>query len=220
MKRNWFVIFLVIAGVVFTGVIFCASAYESSSYYPKGTTPTHLYVIAESDMTPQERVMIATLQGLLAKTSATGIWIEPTGNHADPYSTWLSYLNSEYGVEYETKTDPWWLLDHFKLNIDGLFFLEYSRYNSYKGTIVWSNNKPVISAREMLWWHLDELIVIDHINSAPRDPCSADGYTLVVVHPWSKSLSDVQTVINGLASDVRVVTPEVFVKLIAENVEH
>ncbi len=523
MKKNWLVILLLMAGVIFAGVIFCALAYENGSYYPKGTTPTYLYAIAESGMTKQERVMIATLQGLLAKTSATGIWIEPPGESSHSYSTWLSYLNSEYGVEYETKTDPWWLLDHFKSgidgyilyedgndsvnaatslagvmnaivveqgmeervqsydlaclldvrnrdeawikanywdqlrhdlvveqresfttrlrdyaalvntftffdekdplfrasvmgsleddsvclgwadppygedkfigqnsargvfqlpsdharnlsilsgiseaslsqnthqtpvleedvhyvtflmtdgdnvqwvlgdfqsdpksrwwaspfrgtfnmgwgispsfidlapsvmkwyyntasngeykdyfvvgpsgggyqypssyppeeldlhvqrlndymgradlsiveiidfnlyntsvwdkytaqpNIDGLFFLEYSRYNSYNGTIVWSNDKPVISAREMLNSFLDELIIINNVNSASRDPHSADGYSLVMVGCWNKDLSDIQTTIEGFADDVRVVTPEVFVKLITENVEH
>ncbi len=89
MKKSWFVIFLFVAGMVFAGIIFCASAYESGSYYPKGTTPTYLYAIAESGMTFQERVMIATLQGILAKTSATGIWIEPPCESSHSYSTLL-----------------------------------------------------------------------------------------------------------------------------------
>jgi hypothetical protein len=108
-------------------------------------------------------------------------------------------------------------------NIDGLFYLEYTLYNQHNGAIVWSNGKPVISAREMLWPGLsgcDENSVINHINSAPRDPYSASGYSLVMVLAWSKSLSDVQRVINGLDPDVRVVTPEAFVNLIAENVAH
>lgn len=107
MKKSCLVI-LLIAGVVFFASAY-ASAYENGSYYPKGTTPTYLYVIAESNMTFEERVIVAILQGLLAKTSATGIWIEPPGESSHSYSTWLSYLNSEYGVEYETKNDPWWL---------------------------------------------------------------------------------------------------------------
>ncbi|MCM3597889.1 hypothetical protein M4D55_19140 [Metabacillus idriensis] len=106
-------------------------------------------------------------------------------------------------------------------NIDALFYLEYSRYDTHKGKIVWSNNKPIISAREMLWDGLDgadEQSVIDKINSSQRNPKSEQGYTLVLVHAWSKSLSDVKTVVEQLDSDVEVVTPENFVSLIQENV--
>lgn len=108
-------------------------------------------------------------------------------------------------------------------NIDALFYLEYSRYDTHKGKIVWSNDKPIISAREMLWSGLagaDEKSVIESINSAPRNPESEQGYTLVLVHAWSKSLSDVKTVVEQLNSDVEVVTPEDFTSLIKENVTH
>jgi hypothetical protein len=108
-------------------------------------------------------------------------------------------------------------------NIDALFYLEYSRYDTHKGKIVWSNDKPIISAREMLWSGLagaDEQSVIESINSAPRNPESEQGYTLVLVHAWSKSLSDVKTVVEQLDSDVEVVTPEDFSSLIKENVTH
>lgn len=516
MKKNWFVILLLIAGMAF-GTAFQALAYEDGSYYPKGTTPTYLYTIAKSDMTTQEAVMIVTLQGIVAKTSGTGIWIIP---NYEGYLIWLPQLNSEYDVGYESKTDPWWHLDHFKSYIDGyilyddsnedsvnaatslagiknaiavedsiestvqsyglsclvdvtnrdeawvkdnywaqlrhdivieqdelqpklrdyaamaniftffdgnttwresvmqaleddspcigwgdggedqfvgpssdegafyvaanhcwnlpnlsgiteeslsqqthvdptleenvhyvtflladgdnlqwfmgglcgtgdwwespkrgnfnmgwgipisaidlcpsvvkwyyndasnttsakdyfvvgasgggymypdqypsaeldlhterlndymgradlslvqvidfssindislwdhytqrsnikaVIYLDFTDYGKYEGQINWSNNKPVISAREVLWEGLsegDETSIINNINSAPRDPYSSDGYSLVMVHPWSKGLSNVQTVIDGLDSDVRVVTPEAFVKLIYEG---
>lgn len=59
--------------------------------------------------------------------------------------------------------------------IDGLIYLEYSRYDSHKGKVVWANGKPVISARTMLWDGLpgaDEASVIAELNSATRDPHS------------------------------------------------
>jgi hypothetical protein len=107
-------------------------------------------------------------------------------------------------------------------SIDGLFYLEYSRYSKYEGAINWSNGKPVISAREMLWGGLDgtdEQSVIQDINNAAKNPQSSSGYTVVMVHPWSKSLDSVQTVVENLNSDVEVVTPEVLVQLITENVK-
>jgi GxGYxYP putative glycoside hydrolase C-terminal domain/GxGYxY sequence motif in domain of unknown function N-terminal len=108
-------------------------------------------------------------------------------------------------------------------NIHGLFYFEYSRYSKHNGAIRWSNGKPVISAREMLWEGLagcDNQSVINHINAAAKNPKSPDGYSVVLVHPWSKSLDDVKDVIDHLSADVEVVPPEVFVKLVTKNVEH
>lgn len=105
--------------------------------------------------------------------------------------------------------------------VDGLFYLEYSRYDGGNGRIVWSNDKPVISARRMLWDGLDgadEQNVADAINAAPRDPGSADSYTLVSVHAWSKDLAAIRTVVEKLDPHVRVVSPGAFTRLVSENV--
>ncbi len=82
-------------------------------------------------------------------------------------------------------------------------------------------SQPVISARHMLWDGLDgadEESVITAINAAPTDPQSADSYTLVSVHAWSKNLADVKTVIDNLDPDVRVVSPGAFTRLVTDNV--
>ncbi|TLS46671.1 hypothetical protein FE633_08235 [Streptomyces montanus] len=74
------------------------------------------------------------------------------------------------------------------------------------------------SQRDVLWAGLtEEPELIDNINSRPADPASADGYTLVLVHCWTKSLANVQTVVDGLAPHVEVVTPRAFVRLIDDN---
>jgi hypothetical protein len=104
--------------------------------------------------------------------------------------------------------------------IDALFYMEYAPYNGAHGAIAFSSNgKPIISAREMLWGGLEEETnVIVNINSAPRDPSSPAGYSMVAVHVWTKNLDNVQQVVTNLASDVRVVTPEIFAKLIRTNI--
>ena len=56
--------------------------------------------------------------------------------------------------------------------IDGLIYLEYSRYDGLKGRVVWSEGKPVISARTMLWDGLDgadEASVTAELNAATRN---------------------------------------------------
>jgi hypothetical protein len=104
--------------------------------------------------------------------------------------------------------------------IDGLIYLEYSRYDAHKGEVIWANGKPVISARTMLWDGLpgaDEASVIAELNNATRNPGSTEGYSVVLWHAWSKTLDDVMTVVDGLAPHVKVVPPDTLVKMVARN---
>ncbi len=105
--------------------------------------------------------------------------------------------------------------------IEGLIYLEYSRYDTHKGRVVWANDKPVISARTMLWDGLDgadEASVTAELNAAGRDPRTAAGYSIVMWHAWSKSLDNVRAVVDNLAPHVRVVTPDTLVRLVARHV--
>ncbi|TDO52727.1 GxGYxY motif-containing protein [Kribbella sp. VKM Ac-2527] len=104
--------------------------------------------------------------------------------------------------------------------IDGLIYLEYSRYDTHKGQVVWFEGKPVISARTMLWDGLpgaDETSVIAELNSATRNPSSTAGYSVVLWHAWSKSVDSVMTVVNGLAPHVKIVPPDTLVRMVATN---
>lgn len=104
-------------------------------------------------------------------------------------------------------------------NIDALFYFgPTAKGSGTKGGIRWVNGKPVIAQRDVLWaGQTEEPELIDHINKRPAAPASADGYTLVLVHCWTKSLTDVRTVVNGLGPQVEVVTPRTFVRLINDN---
>lgn len=105
-------------------------------------------------------------------------------------------------------------------NINALLYLEYSPYNGAHGAVLFSTNgQPVIAARDLLYSGLEnETNLINNLNSYPRDPSSPAGYTFVSVHVWSKTQGNVLQVVTNLAPDVRVVTPDVFVKLIRNNV--
>jgi hypothetical protein len=107
--------------------------------------------------------------------------------------------------------------------IDGLIYLEYSRYDGHKGEVVWSEGKPVISARTMLWDGLegaDEASVTAELNSAVRNPRSTAGYSVVLWHAWSKSVDNVMTVVNGLAPHVKVIPPDTLVKMVGKYAQH
>ncbi|MCQ6563068.1 GxGYxYP domain-containing protein [Paenibacillus mendelii] len=106
-------------------------------------------------------------------------------------------------------------------NVDGVIYLEYSNHKALNGAIKWANDKPIVTPREMLWEGnagSDNASVVNHIRNAARNPKSAVGYSLVLVHAWSKSMDDVKSVIDQFGEDVRVVTPDKMVELIKQNV--
>ncbi|MET3877779.1 hypothetical protein ABIE50_003191 [Chitinophaga sp. OAE865] len=104
-----------------------------------------------------------------------------------------------------------------KTNIDALMYTGYGEAPG--GSIQFAaNGKPVIEARDNLWAGLEEEgTVISNINARPADPYNAAGYTLVFVHTWTKNMAAIRTVIDGLHANVKVVTPDVFVKLVRTN---
>lgn len=112
-------------------------------------------------------------------------------------------------------------------NINGLLYLNYYKNNSYEGKIVWSNNKPVVSCRDLLWGGLeDEIELINNINTRVNlgytDIKNPNSYTFVYVHVWSNTMDNVNDVISKLNknSKVRIVTPDVFMRLIEKNIPH
>lgn len=114
-----------------------------------------------------------------------------------------------------------------KSNIEGLFYLDYHRHDKFQGEILWSNEKPLVSCRDLLWSNLeneDELLkkINDRVNSGQVNVCTPEAYTFVYVHAWSKEVGSVEEVVNKLNRNpaVRIVPPEVFMKLIKANVRH
>ena len=114
-----------------------------------------------------------------------------------------------------------------KPNIHGLFYLDYHRHDNYHVEILWSNNKPIVSCRNLLWDGLeneDDLVnkINDRVNLGELDICDPKSYTFVYVHAWSKSMSSIEKVVNELNknSKVRIVAPETFMKLIEKNITH
>ena len=112
-------------------------------------------------------------------------------------------------------------------NIHGLLYLNYYKNNNYEGKIVWSNNKPIVSCRDLLWWGLEsENNLIDNINKRINlgytDIKNPNSYSFVyMVYVWSNTMDNVNDVINKLSQNpkVRIVTPNNFMKLINENVK-
>lgn len=114
-----------------------------------------------------------------------------------------------------------------KTNIQGLFYLDYHRHDKFQGEILWSNNKPIVSCRDLLWNTLeneDELVkkINDRVNLGQVNACNPDAFTFVYVHAWSKGVSNVEEVVSKLKENpnVTIVSPEIFMELIKRNVRH
>lgn len=114
--------------------------------------------------------------------------------------------------------------------IEGLIVMNYANYYlGYGGKIDWVHNKPVVSPKYKLWnergdetkanydpaWFSDREHLVTNLKSAatsPRNLKSKSGYTLVVVHCWSRALEDVWWVADQLkdTAGVKIVSPDVF----------
>ena len=105
------------------------------------------------------------------------------------------------------------------------FYLDYKKNNNYNGEIVWSNNKPVVSCRDLLWGGLeDSNQLIENINSRANTDninlTNEAAYTFVYLHVWSNDMTILQNVVTELDKNpkVRIVTPDIFMKLIKDNI--
>lgn len=93
-----------------------SKAYEpiNNKYYPSLNRPAHLYVIKSSSMNDAQKIMILTLQGIVAQNKPE-IYVD----FGDSSTTWLDDLKNNYSISYERNEDPWWYIDHFKSTLDG-----------------------------------------------------------------------------------------------------
>lgn len=146
--------------------------------------------------------------------------------HVDRMAAWMALgdLNQVEILDHHSLFDTsLWDVYTARPEIDSLIYLEYGDHSEPQGTLVWSNDKPVLTPRIKLWNGLpnsDETTIQNVINSAPRDPTSPQGYSLVIVGIWGHSLDDIDSIIAGFSPDVQVVTPGALASLVADNVPH
>lgn len=132
----------------------------------------------------------------------------------------VSILDTEYGALCRENIRPY----ADQSNVIGGFWLWYDDYAGHEGDIIFVNGKPFISARYNLWEDKDHPEgkdapgeIIQALNNAPADPHRIWGYSLVNVHPWSRSMNEVREIVSSLDRDVRVVTPEEFIVQVKRN---
>jgi hypothetical protein len=117
--------------------------------------------------------------------------------------------------------------------VDAVLWYDYADYSGLRGSIGWSNGKPVVGGRFNLWGDGSNPAgptfknvtgLVAALLGQARDPSSAAGYSLVPVHAWSHNVSDARAVADALAAalpggGVDVVPPDEFVARIVANVK-
>lgn len=111
---------LVLAAAVLWAGFIRAHAAEGRMF-PKGEKLTSLVVVDMGGLNRAERVMVSTLQGVLAKSSSRQIFMEERGG-----PPWAHFLAQHYGVTVTTAADPWNLIAKFATNVDGYILYDYA----------------------------------------------------------------------------------------------
>ena len=100
-----------LAGIIFWAGFVPLRA-DEGRLFPKGQKLTSVVAVDMRKLNAPERVMISTLQGILAKSSSRQIFMD------EPSPPWMSFLTERYGMRVTTVPDPWELLAQFATNID------------------------------------------------------------------------------------------------------
>ena len=110
--------------------------------------------------------------------------------------------------------------------IDAVFLYEFNGYSELKGSISFVAGKPIIGGRFNLWspdfYDVEQLAAA--LKSLPNltDVSSEQGYSLIPVHAWSHTVTDVLKVKEILERDGRfeVVLPSELVRRVVAHCVH
>ena len=218
--KNWF-------GSPYRGNFNLGWSISPSIYYLAPTVFDKYYKSASHSKYSDNFVVPASGNGYMYPSKFP---FEKLGDYTKRLNEYMAIVDQHYILILDDdafyKKDLW---DKYtnNSNINGLLYLNYYKNNSYEGKIVWSNNKPVVSCRDLLWGGLeDETELINNINTRVNlgytDIKNPNSYTFVYVHVWSNTMDNVNDVITKLSKNpkVRIVTPDVFMRLIEKNIPH
>ena len=93
--------------------------------HQKGFKLEKLNVIKNDILNPEERILVSTLQGLVAKSSSEQIYIDEGG----PSSVWKEYMISSYNIEYRNYNSLDELIRYYKNKNIVKGYILYDRKN-------------------------------------------------------------------------------------------
>lgn len=103
--------------------------------------------------------------------------------------------------------------------LEGGVFKYGRNYPELAGSVYWANDKPFLSVKETLTSSNVSLLA-EKINALPKNPLDIEGYTLLNVTPWTSSYADAVKFVGLLSDDVKVISVEQMVEMVAAYVPH
>ena len=99
-------------------------------------------------------------------------------------------------------------------DIKGLFYFEYDQYDRHRGKILWSNGKPVVTCKYMIWDGVrSPAQTAELLNGLPAGASEQDSFSFITVHAWSEwTTDDIYEMTRQLNPNIDVVTPDVFMQ--------
>ena len=109
----------------------------------------------------------------------------------------------------------------------GVWYMDPNKYESGGGKLYQSKNDKLWICNRISFWGPDNArenvtpewiqSMADIINAYPYDPTSAEGYSVINIHPWSIDYSALQQLVALLDDDVVLLSAEEFVAMATEN---
>lgn len=109
----------------------------------------------------------------------------------------------------------------------GIWELDPDHYESGAGRVFEACGKPFISVRYSYWHHSGDPRMItrewmdafaDKVNALTASPDSADGYSVINIHPWSVPVAAVDYLVSRLNDHIELVYADELIELYKKNV--
>ena len=82
--------------------------------------------------------------------------------------------------------------------VDGIFYTDHSQLDYFNGEIVWSNNKPVVSARFAITDSANEENILENLMDMEGKAYSPKGYSLIVLNHDYRTVSLAEEIMDNL----------------------
>lgn len=108
--------------------------------------------------------------------------------------------------------------------LEGGLVLDGYKYfgGAHSGGVYWKNGKPFIVPRDSLWEttpaYIAARINMYAASEKGHDVSDINAYSVINVHPWSHSYTDIRAIVNMLSENVEVVSLDAIVNMMSENV--
>jgi len=176
---------------------------EREPVFPKSPMPQHLVVVDGQSLTTPMRLLLVSLQGILAKTEPRLYFNPSTLPNYDSIheeeGLWLTEMENKWSVTAENMSDPWAVLDRFVDEVQGYIIYDPDMPQTINVATTMAGIHQALIADPDLAGDLAArgLTLVDDLRGRFTD--NVDLYTWAFQELWPQSN---QSIIAFLASDL------------------